>query len=560
MQTRHASRWALKPATIPFRFGIASCTVAFFMALSTLGWAQTPPPAPSAPDPASQRVYTEQEAIQVGWPSLAGPYGTFLPLRTEAPIVDDLAKVAVAWESETSDLGICKQGTPFGKSFQSGAQIVKYLGPEANRHPGNWAGVIVAEGKVFGASFRPTGPFMEADFPDGKPAKVRVDAEDFVVAMDFNTGKTVWLTAEPGGLLIGGGKRQGLQVGPVYSRGKIFSMGSTGRLFAHEAATGKKLWQSDIGESHQKLAKDRIRILDGLARRKWDYIQSPHWHTSLTVAENTLIVPTFIQGSLRGVDPENGKVLWEAKAVGSNLATPSIWRNGGRDYILTATTTGQMRLLDPKTGKELWRVDGLGPAFFTLSPSPTHVLVNVNPKSGKGENERVWGYYGAYRITPAEAKLAWKMPEEKSNGISCWMDSCATYRSTNRDGLFYLFTRGIPHEVPGRFLVMKQDTGVIVAEHKNEGGEADIISGLWYLIGDKILCRSNNNHGPTHGGRHPWILWSAKGNPIAKLPGTLDKNAFTNGYEVNMEYPIVAGRLFERNEAGKVLCYDLRAK
>lgn len=56
------------------------------------------------------------------------------------------------------------------------------------------------------------------------------------------------------------------------------------------------------------------------------------------------------------------------------------------------------------------------------------------------------------------------------------------------------------------------------------------------------------------------MLWSIKGNKIERLPGTLDKNEFTNGYEVNMQYPVVAGRLFERNEAGRVLWYDLRAR
>jgi hypothetical protein len=36
-------------------------------------------------------------------------------------------------------------------------------------------------------------------------------------------------------------------------------------------------------------------------------------------------------------------------------------------------------------------------------------------------------------------------------------------------------------------------------------------------------------------------------------------NEFTNGYEVNMEHPVVAGFLLERNEEGRVVCYDLRA-
>jgi hypothetical protein len=48
------------------------------------------------------------------------------------------------------------------------------------------------------------------------------------------------------------------------------------------------------------------------------------------------------------------------------------------------------------------------------------------------------------------------------------------------------------------------------------------------------------------------------GQRIAKLPGSLDNNEFTNGYEVLMEHPIIAGFLLERNEEGRVVGYDLR--
>ena len=513
------------------------------------------------PDPAAAKDYSPADAVRIGWPAMAGPYGNFLPLRTATAIVDDLSRAKVAWTSETSDLGIGKQGTPFGKSFTSGVAIQKYLGPRAGRHPGNWAGVIVADGKVFGASFRPAGAPVECDFPDGKAGKVRVDAEDFVVAMDFDTGKTLWLTAEPGGMLVGGGKRQGFQVSPVYSAGKVFAMGSTGRLFAYDADTGRKLWQADIGDAHKAMDARRKAILAGLAQRKFSFVQSLPWHTSLIVAGGTLVVPTFSGGTLRGVDPASGRTRWEARGVGSNLTTPSVFRGGGREYVLTANTKGEMRLLEPAGGKELWVVTGLGPAYFTLAPSATHVIVNVNAKAGKDAGgNRVPGYLGAYRISPAKAEPAWKMDQTPANGISCWMDNEARYQFTMRDGLALFYTGGTTHpgDQPARFLIARQDTGQTIAQHVNQGSEADVIAGLWYVIGDKIICRANNCHGPTHGGRHPWVLWSVANNTIARLPGTLDKNEFTNGYEVNMQCPVVDGRLLERSEAGGVVCYDLR--
>ncbi len=509
------------------------------------------------PDP--DRIYPPDQAVRIGWPALAGPYGTFLPVRADVPLVDDLSQATIAWVSENADLGIGKQGTPFHKSFQSGLNVRNYLGPEAGRHPGNWAGAIAADGKVFAASFRPTGPPLECDFPDGTPAEVHVNAEDVVVAIDFHTGHTLWLAAESGGILTGGGKRAGFQVAPVYNGGTVFAMGSTGRVFAYDAATGKRLWQTDVGEAHQRLAERRKEILAGLTRREFAYPASPAWHTSLTVAGDTLVVPTFVGGTLRGLDASTGRTRWEAPGVGSHLVTPSIWRHGGRDYILTANTSGEMRLLDPRDGKELWKVDGLGGSYFTLSPSATHVLVNVNPDSGKAsDGRRIHGFFGAYRITPEKAALAWKMPFEPRNGIACWMDTEARYRYTMRGGLAYLYTDGVGREVPGRFLVVRQATGQIIAEHTHGDDQSEKIGGLWYPMGDKIVARWDAVHGPRHGGRHPWMFWEVADGRITKLPGELDKNEFTNGYEVMMEHPVVAGFLLERNEEGRVVCYDLR--
>lgn len=516
---------------------------------------------PVATDPDPDHIYPPEQAVRIGWPALAGPYGTFLPVRTDIPLVDDVSRGTFAWVSENADLGIGKQGTPFHKSFQSGERVKSYLGRKAPHHPGNWAGVIAADGRVFAASFRPTGPYFECGFPDGTPAEVRVDAEDFVVAMDFHTGRTLWLAAERGGMLTGGGKRAGFQVAPVTHGGRVFAMGSTGRLFAYDATTGRKLWQSDIGEAHRRVAEERTRILAGLAEGKFSFAKSPAWHTSLTVAGDTLVVPTFVKGTLRGLEAATGKKIWEAVGVGSHLVTPSTWHHGDREYILSANTTGEMRLIDPRNGRELWKVDGLGGCYFTLSPSPTHVLVNVNPESGKHSGGvRIHGFYGAYRITPEEATPAWKMPFEPRNGFQCWMDSEARYRYTVRDGLAYLYTDGAGREVPGRFLVVRQDTGKILAEHLNAGDDADRIGGLWYLMGDKVITRWDANHGPRHGGRHPWKLWKVSPSGISRLPGSLDRNEFTNGYEVNMEHPVIAGFLLERNEEGRVVCYDLRSR
>ena len=508
-------------------------------------------------------IVAEREAWQIGWPMLAGPCGNFLPLRTGAPIVDDLLKARLVWESEDADLGSAKTGS---QTFRTAADANARLGPEAKVHPGNWAGVIMAEGKVFASSFRPVGPWHRATHDDGQPVTFRLDAEDILVAIDANTGKTLWKATEPGGLIQGGGKRGGFQVAPAYDRGRVYSMGSTGRVFAYDAASGKKLWQSDIGPAHTEAARLRETMLSAAAAGRWVSPRGPGWHTSLVVAEGVLVVPTFRSPprsrdiGLLGLDGATGKRLWEIEGVISRWATPSVWRHAGRQYLLTASLDGVLRLIDPKNGNELWKVTGLGPHYFTLAPSETHVLVNIQPSNP--DQKRTPGRLAAYRLSLAGAERAWTLPEKDEYQISTWFDNCARVRYLLRDGIAYISTTG-SQQAPGRFLLVDERTGRILREHVNQGPEWNQIKELFYLVEDRLLVRSNASHGASHGGRHPFYQWIATPEKIARLDAEgrlsgLDLVDFITAYEVLMETPIVAGRLLERTVRGTVVCYDLR--
>ena len=541
--------------------------VAVVLSLATVVGAADSAGKPAGPDP--QRVYTEAEAIQIGWPSLAGPFSNFSPVKTDVRLVDDLANATVAWTSENLGLGIGKQSTDFSKAMVT-SRIERYLGPDSKAHPGTWAGVIVGEGKVFASSMRPTGPFVEVEYPD-KKAKVRVDAEDLVVAVDLLTGKKLWEASEPGSVLWGGGKRVCFQVAPVYSNGKVFTMGATGRVFAYDAANGKKLWQSDIGEMHKKALAERTKVLESLAKGKFAFPKIDSWSSALQVADGVLAVPTFSGNSIRGLSLADGSKLWEASGVISYRNAPSVFTSAGREYLLTANERGEMRLLNPKDGKELWKVTDLGPNFFTLAPSQTHVLVNVSKGNSRAVKDapREPGSWGAYRISPEKAELAWKKDcKSDGYGMPIWADTYANLQQTIRDGIGY-FTTIDGAEAGGgskgsRFVMVRMDTGEIVREQQNTKGdlpqaELSLLGGqLWYLIGDKVICRPNSTHGPRHGGRHPWSLWQVTDKEIKQLPGHLDKNEFITGYEVLTQVPIVAGRMLERTETGGILCYDLR--
>jgi len=195
------------------------------------------------------------------WPQANGPHGNFTPQQTEAELLDDASQAKQVWLSEESDLG-------YAKGSVSG--YLKNLAVWPG-HPGSASGPIVADGLLFVTSFRPSGEPWAENLPqyqnhDNRTANkpfdqeqlarlrqnLRILADDLTVAIDLETGKTVWKAVEEGkGLNRYMGKRQGFNVAPTYHDGTLFSMGTTGLVYAYNARTGDKIWETDIGKAHE---------------------------------------------------------------------------------------------------------------------------------------------------------------------------------------------------------------------------------------------------------------------------------------------------------------------
>jgi outer membrane protein assembly factor BamB len=510
-------------------------------------------------------------AWEIGWPALTGPTGNQLPMRTATPLVADLADARLAWVTATADLGASKTGS---QTFAGSEDVERRIGPDAAVPPGNWAGVVVAGGRVFASSWWPAGPVFTAPYKTNKhyqkgptpevPTRFRVDADDIVVCYDANDGRLLWKASEPGGQIRAGGKRGGTQVAPAVDGGRVFSVGSTGRVFAHDATSGKRLWQADIGPVAASLAKQREADLATAAAGTMVLPDGLDWFTSVVVADGVVVTGDFARRGqsadigLRGLDAATGQVRWSVPACISMYATPNPWRHDGKTWILCATAAGALRLIDPQDGRVAWTVTGLGQNWSTLAPGERTVLVNVRPTTGK----RVYGIWGAYRLSPTGAERAWAMADEPGNGFSTWMDTGARQTAFVRDGMALVMTEGDKGN-PGRIVLLDETTGAELAARPNGGG-LDRMRELVLWLGDRALVREDHSHGASHGGRHPVIAWRIGRDGLApertdgRLAG-LDLVEFTTAYEVMNHVPLVDGRMFERTVDGRLACYDLRA-
>ena len=508
-----------------------------------------------------------EEAWKLGWPAMQGPYGNFRAPRTGVKLVDDLSKARLAWETEDRDFGRAKHTTGAFKAKTaagSAQKILDILGPNPKATPGGWAAPIIAEGKLFAATFRPAGKLydVQALAYDEKSrtnpaiARARLEADDLVIAVDVKTGKTVWKAAEPGGFVWGVGKRNGFQVAPVYDGGKIYSMGTTGRVFAYIAKDGKKLWQTEpeermVAERDKHLA--RSHVLQASANYAWQQ--------SLVFAGGTLIVAR--KTTLFGLDPAKGKKKWELPGVISRWNTPTVWRHEKKEYLLCATGgkpgEARLNLVDPAAGRILWTVEGLHSTQFNLAPSGAHVLVNVgsrimkekpngsSPKNAEGEAP--FGLLGAYRITPGGATRAWTLPDKPHFLTPTWSDSLARPRTVLRNGYVYHTTGGPDKTTDRRFIIAREATGEVLVDEPRQND-------FWFqLIEDKLLHCIDWSHGS----RASFNLYSADPENFRKLSGPWKPaQPLTTSYQVLMEPPVIAGRIFWRTETGTVVCYDLR--
>jgi len=183
-------------------------------------------------------------------------------------------------------------------------------------------------------------------------------------------------------------------------------------------------------------------------------------------------------------------------------------------------------------------------------------MVNVKPTA-----KRVGGIWGACRITPEKAELAWKMADEPANEFATWMDSGAHQHTFVRDGRVLIRTEG-SKETADRALLLDEKDGRVLAA--SAGVDGVKLAGFILWLGDTALVRRDHSHGASHGGRKPILRWITKpgqleperdGNRI----GGLDLVGFDTAYEVFMWVPLVDGRMFERLDDGRLACYDLRA-
>lgn len=313
-------------------------------------------------------------------------------------LVDDLGRIRKVFETTELHAGVGK--ALYNKQRRLGEEMgIDVL-------PGGTSSPIVAEGTVFISFYRPSGDARLAgeattfrtlgSREDWDPAIWCIAADDCLLAIDTETGKKRWLAAHEGkGLNRVTIKRNDWGPAPCYHDGKVFFLGTTARVYAHDARTGDLLWEAET-PAHEELAAAKREALE---KREWGPRHG--LHTGSVVAGGILVVPTAAGGGLTGIDLASGKALWTISdrkdEIQSELGTPRIWTRDGREYVLAINRRGTMSLIDPRCGAVIWRHPSGGSNHGTVPLEGDIVILNVEDKPEDiAKGATIWG---AYRLS-----------------------------------------------------------------------------------------------------------------------------------------------------------------
>lgn len=171
----------------------------------------------------------------------------------------------------------------------------------------------------------------------------RLGEEEVLLALDATTGKELWRSSLPVAYEMNGaatGHGKGPKSTPVVAGGRVFTLGITGILSAHDAATGKLVWRKDFSKQYPSTSP-----LYGTA-------MSPLFERGLLIAH----VGGHDKGALTAFDAATGAVKWSYDADGPAYSSPIITTAAGGERQVVTFTQRELVGVSAATGKLLWKL------------------------------------------------------------------------------------------------------------------------------------------------------------------------------------------------------------
>ena len=170
---------------------------------------------------------------------------------------------------------------------------------------------------------------------------------DTLRVLDFATGKELWTFAyaAPGSFMFAGSRTT-----PTVDGDLVYTVGPLGDLHAISTTTRKPVW-------HKNIWKD-FGGAEELPR--WAIVQHP-----LVYGDLLIVAPQTSHAGVVAYDKRTGALKWQSTALSgtAGYVSPSLVKIGGEDQLVMVTAAigrgrsardGSVNGIDPATGKVLW--------------------------------------------------------------------------------------------------------------------------------------------------------------------------------------------------------------
>ena len=161
--------------------------------------------------------------------------------------------------------------------------------------------------------------------------------QEFVLAIDTNTGKQVWKTLSGRDFheLRGHGPRGT----PTVDGTRLYAMAADGTLLCLDTATGQRVWGMNVLEKF------------GSHVPGWGISESP-----LVDGDRVIVTPGAPGASVVALEKTKGDLLWKSQSDPVGYSSPMAYDSGGSRQVVVFTAKGALGLA-MKSGELQWRYD-----------------------------------------------------------------------------------------------------------------------------------------------------------------------------------------------------------
>lgn len=474
-----------------------------------------------------------------------------LPLAEETVLTDQVQLVRPVWKYSIHTGG--------GKSGSGTAIDILEQGFEPTF--GETASTIVADGVYLVSWSEATGEVIarpesitdryyrgEENYEALADTYFRIDANWNTIALDAATGEKLWQVSEPSASLnFVSSKRGHNGIDPTSGNGVYVTTTITGRIFAYDIQTGEKLWESNVGEWHDRAEEFKAealaeRSIPGVGDGMFGYVRP-----GLVTVSDLVVVPDLQEG-LIGMNLRTGEEAWRIdEAVNNRQGAPRLITLEDQTYLLTHQNRGEnaVYLIDPRKGEIVWKEEtGYNPGDLIVGEG----MVLLNPSS----NRRNPALLAAYRLTLEGLEQAWRFSDDDLNRVPVRADRGAERKGVIDDGRLYMAI-GQPNR-DRHMAVFDLATGEEIwrGDYRVNGNV-----GLPVSKGDKIYWQVDSSHS----GESGIFIYQKHDDGSVENMGEVNYRSLgvrlLIDYEYPIEIPFTNGLLFVRGR-NNLMAVDLR--